>query len=137
MVQLYPNNNSLCKFSIIIFCYLQVSISPSCDDKFTLLLTQLHNCLAGVLEVSLADEVGRHVDEITGYLTVTMNVDASGALLCIQQVGYCKFLHKNFHKYYNFTCTCRVFLFLFYHFSCSIIFLVLSLMICPENYFSL
>lgn len=63
-----------------------MSINPSSDDKFTLLLTQLHNCVAGVLEASLAEEVGRHVEEITGYLTVTMKVDAPGALLCIQQV---------------------------------------------------
>ena len=65
-----------------------MSINPSSDDKFSVFLTQLHNCLAAVLEVSLADEVGRHVEELLGYLTVTMKVDAPGALLCIQQVSH-------------------------------------------------
>lgn len=36
--------------------------------------------------MSLAEEVGRHVEEITSYLSVTITVDASGALLCLQQV---------------------------------------------------
>ncbi len=64
-----------------------MSINPSSDDKFTLLLVQLHNCLASVLEVSLVEEVGRHVEEIIGYLMVTVKVDAPGALLCVQQVN--------------------------------------------------
>lgn len=65
---------------------LQVSIDQSVDDKFSSLLSQVHQCLAGVFEVSLAEEVGRHVEEITSYLSVTITVDASGALLCLQQV---------------------------------------------------
>ena len=52
------------------------------------MLVQLHNCLAAVFEVSLAEEVGRHVEEIVGYLTVTVKVDAPGALLCVQQVNH-------------------------------------------------
>ena len=36
--------------------------------------------------MSLAEEVGRHVEEVIGYLAITMKVDAPGALLCVQQV---------------------------------------------------
>lgn len=68
------------------YIILQVSIDQSVDDKFSSLLSQVHQCLAGVFEVSLAEEVGRHVEEITSYLSVTITVDASGALLCLQQV---------------------------------------------------
>ena len=49
-------------------------------------LSQLHHCLAGVLEVSLAEEAGRHVEEILSYISATISVDAPGALLCVQQV---------------------------------------------------
>ena len=49
-------------------------------------LCQVHHCLAGVFEVALAEEVGRHVEEIIMYLTATIKVDSPGALLCLQQV---------------------------------------------------
>ena len=63
-----------------------MSINPSMEDKFSLFLSQLHHCLAGVLEVSLAEEAGRHVEEILSYISATISVDAPGALLCVQQV---------------------------------------------------
>ena len=65
---------------------LQVSIDPLDEDKFTMFLCQVHHCLAGVFEVALAEEVGRHVEEIIMYLTATIKVDSPGALLCLQQV---------------------------------------------------
>ncbi|XP_019850343.1 PREDICTED: huntingtin-like isoform X2 [Amphimedon queenslandica] len=63
----------------------KVSIDPLDEDKFTMFLCQVHHCLAGVFEVALAEEVGRHVEEIIMYLTATIKVDSPGALLCLQQ----------------------------------------------------
>ena len=65
----------------------QVSISPGAEDRFLSLLAAVHGCLAAVLEVALAEEVGRMVEEIVKYVTVTIQVDAPGALLCLQQVN--------------------------------------------------
>ena len=42
--------------------------------------------MAAVLEVALADEVGRHVEELISYLGVTLIVDTPGAFLCLQQL---------------------------------------------------
>lgn len=65
----------------------QVSISPGAEDRFLGLLAAVHGCMAAVLEVVLADEIGRMVEEIVKYLAVTIQVDAPGALLCLQQVS--------------------------------------------------
>ena len=46
----------------------------------------VHSAMAAVLEVALADEVGRYVKELISYLAVTLAVDAPGAFLCLQQL---------------------------------------------------
>ena len=66
----------------------QVSISPGTEDRFLNLLAAVHGCLAAVLEVALAEEIGRLVEEIVKYIAVTIQVDAPGALLCLQQVNF-------------------------------------------------
>ena len=38
------------------------------------------------MKAALADDVGKHVEEILGYIHYTMKVDPSGGLLCVQQV---------------------------------------------------
>lgn len=38
------------------------------------------------LQVALAADVGKHVEELMTYFTHTFKVDPSGALLCVQQV---------------------------------------------------
>ncbi len=37
--------------------------------------------------MALADDIGRHVEELLTYLSITVRVDPSGSLLCVQQVG--------------------------------------------------
>ena len=37
-------------------------------------------------QAALADDVGKHVEEILGYIRYTIKVDPSGGLLCVQQV---------------------------------------------------
>lgn len=38
-------------------------------------------------QVALADDVGKSVEELLGYLGITVKVDSSGSLLCVQQVS--------------------------------------------------
>ena len=38
------------------------------------------------MKAALADDVGKHVEEILGYINYTVKVDPSGGLLCVQQV---------------------------------------------------
>ena len=38
------------------------------------------------MKAALADDVGKHVEEILGYIHYTVKVDPSGGLLCVQQV---------------------------------------------------
>ena len=38
-------------------------------------------------QVALADDVGKSVEELLGYLGITVKVDPSGSLLCVQQVS--------------------------------------------------
>ena len=38
------------------------------------------------MKAALADDVGKHVEEILGYIRHTIKVDPSGGLLCVQQV---------------------------------------------------
>lgn len=38
------------------------------------------------MQGALADDVGKHVEEILGYIQYTIKVDPSGGLLCVQQV---------------------------------------------------
>lgn len=40
------------------------------------------------LQVALAADVGKHVEELMTYFMYTFKVDPSGALLCVQQVTY-------------------------------------------------
>ena len=37
-------------------------------------------------QVALANDVGRNVEELLSYLAITVKVDFSGSLLCVQQV---------------------------------------------------
>lgn len=39
------------------------------------------------MKASLADDVGKHVEEILGYIRYTVKVDPSGGFLCVQQVS--------------------------------------------------
>ena len=39
------------------------------------------------MKAALADDVGKHVEEILGYIHHTVKVDPSGGLLCVQQVA--------------------------------------------------
>lgn len=38
-------------------------------------------------QVALADDIGKHVEELLIYLNLTVKVDSSGSLLCVQQVS--------------------------------------------------
>ena len=40
-----------------------------------------------IVKAALADDVGKHVEEILGYIHYTVKVDPSGGLLCVQQVA--------------------------------------------------
>ena len=64
----------------------QVSISPSSTDRFSNFLHTVHSSVAAVLEVALTEEIGRHVEELISYLSVTLIVDTPGAFLCLQQL---------------------------------------------------
>jgi len=64
----------------------QVSLAPVGEDKFSKMLVICHNTLAALLEVALADDVGKSVEELLGYLGITVKVDPSGSLLCVQQL---------------------------------------------------
>ena len=39
-------------------------------------------------QVALAEDVRSHVEELMGYLVITVRADTPGALLCVQQVRY-------------------------------------------------
>lgn len=49
-------------------------------------MVTVYSTMAAVLEVALAEEIGRHVKELISYLTVTLVVDTPGAFLCLQQL---------------------------------------------------
>lgn len=81
---------------------VQVSLAAVGEDKFSRLLQSTHNLATILLEVSLppsllfarvclqvalAADISKHVEELMSYFTVTFQVDPSGALLCVQQVG--------------------------------------------------
>ena len=38
-------------------------------------------------QAAVADDIGKHVEELLGYLGVCVRVDYPGALLCVQQVA--------------------------------------------------
>ena len=76
----------LVQFILFFRSFIKVSISPSSTDRFSNFLLTVHSSMAAVLEVALADEVGRHVEELISYLSVTLIVDTPGAFLCLQQL---------------------------------------------------
>ena len=39
-------------------------------------------------QVALANDVGKNVEELLSYLAITVKVDFSGSLLCVQQVRH-------------------------------------------------
>ena len=49
-------------------------------------MCQCLNQLLCPVQVALADDVRRHVEELMGYLVITVRADTPGALLCVQQV---------------------------------------------------
>ena len=46
----------------------------------------VHAIFSSLFQVALADDVGKSVEELLGYLGITVKVDPSGSLLCVQQV---------------------------------------------------
>jgi hypothetical protein len=64
----------------------QVSLAAVGEDKFSRLLQSTHIMATTLLEVALAADVGKHVEELMAYFTCTFKVDPSGALLCVQQL---------------------------------------------------
>ncbi len=44
------------------------------------------------MKAALADDVGKQVEEILGYIHHTVKVDPSGGLLCVQQVATCAYI---------------------------------------------
>ena len=81
---------------------MQVSLAAVGEDKFSRLLQSTHNLaitlfevehsfpylspLPCLLQVALAADVSKYVEELMSYFTCTFQVDPSGALLCVQQV---------------------------------------------------
>ncbi|CAI7995434.1 Huntingtin [Geodia barretti] len=64
----------------------QVSLARVGEDKFSRLLQSTHNLTTILMEVALAADVSKHVEELMSYFTITFTVDPSGALLCVQQL---------------------------------------------------
>ncbi|KAL5499651.1 hypothetical protein EMCRGX_G011104 [Ephydatia muelleri] len=79
----YNNIYEACKSA---YTNYQVSLQLVGEDKFSQLLLAVHTTLAGVLEFALASDVGKHVEELLGLLAVSVRVDPSGSLLCVQQL---------------------------------------------------
>lgn len=79
----YNNIYEACKSA---YTNYQVSLQLVGEDKFSQLLLTVHTTLAGVLEFALASDVGKHVEELLGLLAVSVQVDPSGSLLCVQQL---------------------------------------------------
>ena len=84
---------------------VQVSLARVGEDRFSRLLQSTHNLATILMEVrtsfpsslslslvisglqvALAADVSKHVEELMNYFTITFTVDPSGALLCVQQV---------------------------------------------------
>ena len=79
----YHNIYEACKSA---YTNYLVSLQLVGEDRFSQLLQAVHTTLAGVLEFALASDVGKHVEELLGLLGVSVRVDPSGSLLCVQQV---------------------------------------------------
>ena len=61
------------------------------------------------MQAALADDVGKHVEEILGYIHYTVKVDPSGGLLCVQQVcSYIARMSASSSEFLQSVCTFSV-----------------------------
>lgn len=55
----------------------------------------------GLFQVALANDIGKYVEEILVYLSYTVKIDSSGALLCVQQVCGLEYSNNFVFEYSN------------------------------------
>lgn len=65
---------------------LQISLDLNSSDKFCSLLRTALMVFSQILEVTSLQEVGKHADELLAYMKSTVLIEATGTVLCVQQV---------------------------------------------------
>ncbi len=64
----------------------QVSLDLSSVEKFNTLLRVALEVLSQVLEIAGLVEIGKHAEELLGYLKSTVTLEDTSSILCVQQV---------------------------------------------------
>ncbi|KAJ7336620.1 hypothetical protein OS493_011839 [Desmophyllum pertusum] len=64
----------------------QVTLIGSGQDKFCQFLAATLDALSVLLEVTAFADIGKHVEEIIGYLQVCVKLEATKTFLCVQQL---------------------------------------------------
>ena len=77
-------------FCVLVTCFcLQISLDLNASEKFGCLLHSVLVTLSQLLEVASIHEVGKHADELLGYLKATMSRAPIATVNCVQQVRVC------------------------------------------------
>ncbi|XP_064630020.1 huntingtin-like [Lineus longissimus] len=64
----------------------KISLDLSTTDKFGSLLKVILEVLSQVLEIATLSEIGKHIDELLGFLKVTVTLEPTSSVLCVQQL---------------------------------------------------
>ncbi|XP_068709184.1 huntingtin-like [Montipora foliosa] len=68
------------------FANNQVSLVDPSQDKFCQFLSATLEALSLLLEVTAFSDIGKHIEEILGYLQVCVKLEAAKTFLCVQQL---------------------------------------------------